>query len=537
MPESAIGDEPNDIERLARDGWPDLRHVWNRWARGLPIIESSTHLTHKVEITTLTLPPSVSMDFESKLVITATIQTRDTRESHADIVYVRTMDMLPDFVDITGKPHRIVKAKNCQMELEIDGTFGGEIVPEIEKPSFALTDKRKISPLTDVIGEDLAEEYERAIKTKPPFPGGEPYYDKGRDAIIHTLPPSFKPAMADLYSMTTPDDLYRERLEGEIELMTYDEVMKEVGKFMATEKGSAPHVLTDSELRDKLRAMMKADRARDAAMADGRDTYTSEEAYKREYMAELRKREYTRLRDVGKHGPLPTATPRPSSMVTCSVNLNRISGKLTCRCWSGGRQWCAAMETYMTSPHSTALATFGGYELESLSKTGSGKSEVVVPIVPGYCFMRIKLGHRSNGAERVPGVVVLSDGSNPDLTIDLNAQVNEDSLDVAMRMFRNYYMTLPEFAKFQTTIQKIHNFHSSKDAVIRTANRVHKNPFGCISPNHGLVADRNLMNAVLNPPHGASLEGIVLGNVYSIRAARVCANCNADNYDYTADVP
>lgn len=495
---SVTSDEPDAIDRLIRHGWPDLRHLWNREARGYPPIEKSK----KIELIGLDIlprklwPPPAKGYAVNK--IDVVIRVRDWSEP-TNTEYVREMEITPEFIDVTGAPKGKLKVDKFRMEIFIDGDFAGSIMPEKMERSFAVHDERYIDRLTDEIKavSSGGESIEKLI-------GG-----------LHTLPAGMKAAKVTSWDDPTADPL------GDIKRFALD-IEKEDGTMERS-------VMSDSDLRAKLREMAADDRARrvgDEYALDGRD------------------REIRRLTMEGKLKYEPTSArrvkpPFPGSVSErrCAISINEATGKVSCACWNQERQWCEAMHVWLSSPSSTALSSMANQELRSISSRGQISGSVLLPIAPGYCLMQVNLGHRAINEARVSGVVVLSDAANPELTIDLSSS-NKDTVDVALEMFRGYYRSFhQDFAMVNTVVQKIHNFHSTDDPKIKDANKVSRNPFRCHSPVHGVNSDRQLMQATIKPPHGASLESIILGNVYSLRTQKLCVHCNTNNYDFSGDVP
>lgn len=512
MARSVSADEPDAIDKLVRDGWPDLRHLWNREARGYPpILKSKDIVIVALDIMPRKVwPPIKPLGVRTPALVTeSTLQRIEVRIKTMDLSekvrteYVHEYEIEPEFFDVTGIPKGKLKITGIHMELWIDDEFSGNIYPDKEmERSFEIHDARTVR-LEDfgskikLITEPIAESLDKMI------------------AGLDKLPEGFKSA-----TVTTWDDPSASPLED----------IKRYALAMTKEDDTVERsMLSESELRAKLREMAADDRARrvgDEYALDGRD------------------REIRRLTMEGKlkYEPTPVRRPRPPfpgsvSERRCAISINEATGKVSCACWNQERQWCEAMHVWLSSTSSTALSSMANQELRSISSRGQISGSVLLPIAPGYCLMQVNLGHRAINEARVSGVVVLSDAANPELTIDLSSS-NKDTVDVALEMFRGYYRSFhQDFAMVNTVVQKIHNFHSTDDPKIKDANKVSRNPFRCHSPVHGVNSDRQLMQATIKPPHGASLESIILGNVYSLRTQKLCVHCNTNNYDFSGDVP
>lgn len=526
MVRSVSADEPDAIERLTRSGWPDLRHLWNREARGYPPIEKNKNIVlTELEIIPRKVWPGVAFGKAGEPTkIDVIIKVRDLREP-ADTEYHREMTVTPEFLDVTGTPAGKMKVDKFRMEMWVDGEYSCEILPDkVEERSFTITDSRMIESHTDhgpLYYEKLGSEIKLLKESRFTAP---------IDELMHEIPKAFemlKDMEYEVKSVSSWDDPASDPLA---DIRRY--------AIMVEDKEGMTSMMTDADLRKRLAEMAAADRAR-------LETETlDEKMYREEYMREKRTEELSRLHREGKLKYEPTHPtrakmpfPRPAATARrCDVSINEATGKVSCACWTTGRQWCEAMDKWLTSTASSAITTLHNQEMRALGGRSPVSGSVLLPIAPGYCLMRVDLGHRANGDSRIPGVVVMTDASNHDLTIDLSRD-NADTVSVALDMFRRYYRMFPEFDNFNLVVQKIHNFQVTTNPEIKSANRVNKNPFGCTSPMHGVMSDRQLMEAIIKPPYGVTLENIVLGNVYSIRAMRLCVHCNPENYDFSTDVP
>lgn len=523
MARSVSADEPDAIERLIRSGWPDLRHLWNREARGYPPFEK-----HKdIELTVLDIHPIKSwppdrfggsspymMGGGETKKLNVIMRVRDWREP-AVTEYQREMELTPEFFDVTGAPKGKMKVDKFRMEMYIDNEFSGEVVPDKMERSFTVSDLRMVEPITSPIKDMKMSRFTAPI-----------------EELMREIPDAFemlKDMEYEVKSVSSWDDPDADPLS---DIRRY--------AIMVKDKEGVSSMMTDADLREKMRALAKADRARIEMET------MDDKLYREEYDREIRAKHTAEIKRLHERGKIEypdgiAKRPRPPfpggvTARRCDVSINEATGKVSCACWTTGRQWCEAMDKWLTSTASSAITTLHNQEMRALGGRSPVSGSVLLPIAPGYCLMRVDLGHRASADSRIPGVVVMTDASNHDLTIDLSRD-NADTVSVALDMFRRYYRTFPEFDKFNLVVQKIHNFQVTTDPAIKKDNRVNKNPFGCTSPMHGVMSDRQLMEAIIKPPYGVTLENIVLGNVYSIRAMRLCVHCNPENYDFSTDVP